>query len=137
MSFFVKPLIIFALLMLLFGFGVCNHIYAIFDSSADSPALSCISGDTVAGDDGVQTFSFSDMELGFKSVSETYSFCSSQRMRRAVEFLDVFKGFVHELCLRESLLVLNRSKSCYSNKKLYRAHAGCEYYVFALRRILI
>ncbi|EXZ08321.1 hypothetical protein M114_4048 [Bacteroides fragilis str. 3986 N(B)22] len=41
-------------------------------------------------------------------------------------------------CLvRENLLVLDQSKSYYSDKDPHYASISCHYYIFALRRILI
>lgn len=149
----VKFLVIFALLMLSFGIGgdvstdfmamcdnhhtdVCNNAGEALDSSSDAPVLSSIDGDEFRGS-GWKSFALSDVEMGFKPVSETYSFHHNHRMRRAVEFIDFFKGLVHGLCLRENLLVLDKSKSYHSDEDPYTAQSGCEYYVFALRRILI
>lgn len=148
----VKFLVIFALLMLSFSTGgdvtnhfmamcenhtdVCNNAGEALESSSDAPILSSVDGDKFQGN-GWQSFSLSDVEMGFKPVSETYSFHHNHRMRRTVEFVDFFKGLVYGLCLRENLLVLDKSKSYHSDEDPYTAQSGCEYYVFALRRILI
>ena len=81
--------------------------------------------------------SFSDVELGFKLCSESYSTSNSLRSRRVIELSDFFKGLLYGLCLRENLLVLDKSKNYHSDKESHIARPSCEYYVFALRRILI
>lgn len=112
----------------------------VLDSSSETTAeisiLSNTCGNKTYGKSGMQLFSFSDVELGFRSVSEIYSF-NSQRMRRAVELSGFFKGLLRGLCLREDLLVLDKCKSYRSDEDPYTAQSGCAYYVFALRRILI
>lgn len=89
-----------------------------------------------AFNDRMRLMSFSDMEMGFKLVTETYSFNGS-RMRRAVETSDFFKHLVHGLCLRENLLVLDKSMSCRLDKAPHSTQSSCDYYIFALRRIII
>ena len=81
--------------------------------------------------------SFSDVELGFKLCSESYSSSNSLRSRRVIELSDFFKDLLYGLCLRENLLVLDKSKNYHSDKESHIARPSCEYYAFALRRILI
>lgn len=85
----------------------------------------------------MHALSLSDVELGFKLCSENYSFQNNLRNRRVIEPSDLFKNLLYGLCLRDNLLVLDKSKNYRSDKKSYIAHTGCKYYVFALRRILI
>lgn len=149
----VKFLVIFALLMLSFSMGgdvtnnfmamcdhhhtdVCNSAGEALESSSEAPVLSSIDSDKFQCN-GWQSFSLSDVEMGFKPVSEAHSFHHNHRMRRIVEFVDYFKGLAYGLCLRENLLVLDKSKSYHSDEDPHTAQSGCEYYVFALRRILI
>lgn len=149
----VKFIVLFVLLMLSFSmrgeavnfvalcdkhsFELSNSTSESIESSSDASVLNSTTNSYAAYDKGGISFSFSDVELGFKSVTETYSFSNSQRMRRAVELSIFFKGLVRGLCLRENLLVLDKSKSYRSDKDLHTAQSSTEYYVFALRRILI
>lgn len=94
-------------------------------------------GSDITGFDKSQTLSVSDVELGFKPVSETYS-SNNLRLRRILEDSDLFKDTMRKWCLvRENLLVLDQSKSYYSDKDPHYASISCHYYIFALRRILI
>lgn len=148
----VKFIVMFVLLMLSFSMRAeavnftasCDkHCSDVSDSAAEAlgtssetSVLSKNHSDRSYDKNGIQLLSFSDVELGFKPVSETYSF-NSQRLRRAVELSGFFKGLLRGFCLREDLLVLDKCKSYHSDKDLYTAQSGCAYYVFALRRILI
>lgn len=102
-------------------------------SSSDGQTDSSINANSL-GVDKSQSLSISDVELGFKSLSETYS--SNYRLRRFVEtnVLDTIHKF---FLLRENLLVLDQSKSYYSDKDPHYSIICSDYYVFALRRILI
>lgn len=102
-------------------------------SSSDGQTDSSINANSL-GVDKSQSLSISDVELGFKSLSETYS--SNFRLRRFVEtnVLDTIHKF---FLLRENLLVLDQSKSYYSDKDPHYSIICSDYYVFALRRILI
>lgn len=102
-------------------------------SSSDGQADSSINANSL-GVDKSQSLSISDVELGVKSLSETYS--SNFRLRRFVEtnVLDTIHKF---FLLRENLLVLDQSKSYYSDKDPHYSIICSDYYVFALRRILI
>lgn len=102
-------------------------------SSSDGQTDSSINANSL-GVDKSQSLSISDVELGVKSLSETYS--SNFRLRRFVEtnVLDTIHKF---FLLRENLLVLDQSKSYYSDKDPHYSIICSDYYVFALRRILI
>lgn len=77
-----------------------------------------------------------DVELGFKSVTETSS--NNYRLRRIIESNDFFKDVMYKFfLLRENSLVLDQSKSYYSDKDPHYSIICSDYYVFALRRILI
>lgn len=85
-----------------------------------------------------QSLSVSDVELGFKPVSETYSYANSLRLRRIIESVDIHKDLMQKFyLLRENLLVSDKNKTYYSDKNPHYASVSCEYYIFALRRILI
>lgn len=84
-----------------------------------------------------QGLSISDTDLGIKSV-EAYSSINNYRLRRIIESNDSLKDILHKFCLlRKNLLVLGQSKSYYSNKGPHYSVTSSDYYVFALRRILI
>lgn len=156
MKYSVKFIVMFVLLMLSFSmrgeamnfqvlcdkhsadisYSTTEGLNSFAETTVETSNLSNAHSDGAYDKNGMQLWSFSDVELGFKSVSETYSF-NSQRMRRAVELSGFFKGLLRGLCLREDLLVLDKCKSYHSDEDLYTAQSGCAYYVFALRRILI
>ena len=70
------------------------------------------------------------------SVTETSS--NNYRLRRIIESNDFFKDVMYKFfLLRENSLVLDQSKSYYSDKDPHYSIICSEYYVFALRRILI
>lgn len=141
----VKFILTFLLLMLSFSMRgmVLNHA----ESSSCTCQITaytsdaCISSHCVDEDiyyhSKLQILSFSDVELGAKPLSESYSFSHNQRLRRMLEFSVSLRTMLHKLCLRENLLVLDKSKFFHSDKDPVDAQTSCEYYVFALRHILI
>ena len=75
-------------------------------------------------------------ELGLKLVTESNS--NNYRLRRIIEINDSLKDVMQKfLVLRENSLVLDQSKSFYSDKDPHYSITCSDYYVFALRRILI
>ena len=78
----------------------------------------------------------SDVELGNKPVSETFSF-NQQRLRRVLEDNIFLRNILLILSNHEGLLVQGRTKLFYSDKDPHYALAGCDYYIYTLRRILI
>ena len=88
-----------------------------------------------SGFDKLQSLSISDVEMAIKSVSEIYN---NYRLRRIIETNDLFKDILHKfLLLRENSLVLDQSKFYCSDKDPHYSTICSDYYVFALRRILI
>ncbi|WP_294557597.1 hypothetical protein [uncultured Bacteroides sp.] len=88
------------------------------------------------GYDNSQSLSISDVELGFKPVTESNT--NNYRLRRIIEINDSLKDVIHKFfLLRENSLVLDQSKSYYSDKDPHYSIICSDYYVFALRRILI
>ena len=77
-----------------------------------------------------------DVELGSKPVSETYS-SYQQRLRRAIEDNLFLRNILLMLSNHENLLVQGRSKLYYSDKAPHYALTGSDYYIYTLRRILI
>lgn len=77
-----------------------------------------------------------DMELGNKPVSEN-NFSHQQRLRRALEDNLFLRNILLILSNHENLLVQGRAKLYYSDKDPYYALTGSDYYIYALRRILI
>ena len=68
----------------------------------------------------------------FKTRSNNY------RLRRIIEANDSLKDVMHKFfLLRENSLVLDQSKSYYSDKDPHYSIICSDYYVFALRHILI
>lgn len=83
-----------------------------------------------------QSLSVSDVELGCKSTTESTS--NNYRLRRIIEINDSLKDVMHKFSLlRENSLVLDQSKSYYSDKDPHYSIICSDYYVFTLRRILI
>ena len=104
--------------------------------SSDIKSNSSLNSRAVGFDKSSQSLTISDVELGFKSVSETSS--NNYRLRRIIEVNDSLKDVMHKFSLlRENSLVLDQSKSYYSDKDPHYSIISSDYYVFALRRILI
>lgn len=79
----------------------------------------------------------SDVELNVRFVETSFS-SSNYRLRRIIEINDSMKDVMRKfLLLRENSLVLDQSKSYFSDKNLHYSTPSSDYYVFALRRILI
>lgn len=104
------------------------------ESSSDNNRHSSISGHTVGYDDS-QSLSISDVELGFKPITESNA--NNYRLRRIIEINDSLNVIHKFFLLRENSLVLDQSKSYYSDKDPHYSIICSDYYVFALRRILI
>lgn len=142
----MKFILAFLLLMLSYSisanamdFSTCISISdcscQISESSSEKNHQSSVDGHTV-GFEKSQSLSISDVELGFKPVSETYN--SNYRLRRIVEENNSLNDVMHKFfLLRENSLVQDRSKSYYSDKDPHYSIICSGYYVFALRHILI
>ena len=143
----LSPKFILAFLLLMLSFSVSgntmNFSPRIFSDSScqlselssDSNQRSSVDGQSVSYD-SVRSLSVSDVELGLKLVSESNS--NNYRLRRIIEINDSLKDVMHKfLVLRENSLVLDQSKSYYSDKDPHYSIICSDYYVFALRRILI
>ena len=103
--------------------------------SSDSNQRSSVDGQSVSYD-SVRSLSVSDVELGLKLVTESNS--NNYRLRRIIEINDSLKDVMQKfLVLRENSLVLDQSKSFYSDKDPHYSITCSDYYVFAVRRILI
>ena len=133
----LSPKFILAFLLLMLSFSVSgnamNFSTCIF---SDSPCqLSELSSDSNQRS-SVDGQSVSDVELGLKLVTESNS--NNYRLRRIIEINDSLKDVMQKfLVLRENSLVLDQSKSFYSDKDPHYSITCSDYYVFALRRILI
>lgn len=77
-----------------------------------------------------------DMELGSKPISENSS-SNQQRLRRVLEDNLFLRNILLILSNHEDLLVQGRAKLYYSDKAMCYALSGSDYYIYALRRILI
>ena len=143
----LSPKFILAFLLLMLSFSVSgntmNFSPRIFSDSScqlselssDSRQRSSVDGQSVSYD-SVRSLSVSDVELGLKLVSESNS--NNYRLRRIIEVNDSLKDVMHKFfLLRENSLVLDQSKSYYSDKDPHYSIICSDYYVFALRRILI
>ena len=141
----LKFILAFLLLMLSFSVSgnTVNFSPRIFSDStcqlselsSDSNQRSSVDGQSVSYD-SVRSLSVSDVELGLKLVTESNS--NNYRLRRIIEANDSLKDVMHKFfLLRENSLVLDQSKSYYSDKDPHYSIICSDYYVFALRRILI
>ena len=141
----LKFILAFLLLMLSFSVSgnTVNFSPRIFSDStcqlselsSDSNQRSSVDGQSVSYD-SVRSLSVSDVELGLKLVTESNS--NNYRLRRIIEINDSLKDVMHKfLVLRENSLVLDQSKSFYSDKDPHYSITCSDYYVFALRHILI
>ena len=124
------------LLMLSYSIGGNAMDFASCVSKCESSCQLSLNSRAVGFDKSSQSLTISDVELGFKSVSETSS--NNYRLRRIIEVNDSLKDVMHKFSLlRENSLVLDQSKSYYSDKDPHYSIISSDYYVFALRRILI
>ena len=115
--------------------SACASSCQFSESTSGTNQRSSVNSHSV-GYDNSQSLSISDVELGFKSVTETSS--NNYRLRRIIESNDFFKDVMYKFfLLRENSLVLDQSKSYYSDKDPHYSIICSDYYVFALRRILI
>ena len=128
-----SPKFILAFLLLMLSFSISGN--AGNPSSCISECASSVNSHSV-GYDNSQALSISDVELGFKPVTESNA--NNYRLRRIIEINDSLKDTIHKFfLLRENSLVLDQSKSYYSDKDPHYSIICSDYYVFALRRILI
>lgn len=147
MRFSVKFILAFVLLML--SYSMSNAAMSLStcisatkcsssqlsEASSNIDTSSSFSTSTSLGFDKSQSLSISDAEMAIKSVSEIYN---NYRLRRIIEANDLFKDVLHKFfLLRENILVLDQSKSYYSDKDPHYSTICSDYYVFALRRIFI
>ena len=142
---FSKFIVTFFLLMLSFSISgnaghsscisVCSSSCQFSESTSESNQRSSVDSHSVSYDNS-QSLSISDVELEAKPLTE--SFVNNYRLRRIIEINDALKDVIHKFfLLRENSLVLVQSKSYYSDKDPHYSIICSDYYVFALRRILI
>lgn len=141
-----KFIVSFVLLMLFFSMsGNAMNFFTCVSDCASSCQFSESSSaiyhhsslnDHSLGYDSSSSLSVSDIELGFKSVRE--STLNHYHFRRILEINNSLKDLIHKFfLLRENSLVLDQSKFYYSDKDPHYSIICSDYYVFALRRILI
>ena len=129
-----KFILAFVLLMLSFSMGGNAMNFSAYASNCEASCQLSESSSDVNRNS--QSLTISDVELGFKLVTESNS--NNYRLRRIIEINDSLKDVMHKfLVLRENSLVLDQSKSYYSDKDPHYSIISSDYYVFALRRILI
>ncbi len=142
---FSKFIVTFFLLMLSFSISgnagnsscisVCSSSCQFSESTSESNQRSSVDSHSVSYDNS-QSLSISDVELEAKPLTE--SIVNNYRLRRIIEINDALKDVIHKFfLLRENSLVLDQSKSYYSDKDPHYSIICSDYYVFALRRILI
>lgn len=143
-----SPKFILAFLLLMLSFSIsgnagnssscisaCASSCQFSESTSGTNQRSSVNSHSV-GYDNSQSLSISDVELGFKPVTESNA--NNYRLRRIIEINDSLKDVIHKFfLLRENSLVLDQSKSYYSDKDPHYSIICSDYYVFALRRILI
>ena len=137
-----KFILAFVLLMLSFSMGGNAMNFSAYasnyeascqlsESSSDVNRNSSVDNQSVSYDNS-QSLTISDVELGTESNSNNF------RLRIIIEINDSLKDVMHKfLVLRENSLVLDQSKSFYSDKDPHYSITCSDYYVFALRHILI
>lgn len=145
MKYSLKFIVAFILLMLSFsmsgsavnfGISIPSSEYACQLSESSANVNSTFADRTSCADKS-QDLSMSDANFCIKSV-EAYSSINNYRLRRIIETNDSLKDVLYKFCLlRKNLLVLDQSKSYDSNKGPRYSITPSDYYVFALRRILI
>ena len=142
---FPKFIVTFFLLMLSFSISgnagnsscisVCSSSCQFSESTSESNQQSSVDSHSVSYDNS-QSLSISDVELEAKPLTE--SIVNNYRLRRIIEINDALKDVIHKFfLLRENSLVLDQSKFYYSDKDPHYSIICSDYYVFALRRILI
>lgn len=100
------------------------------DSSADGvDTISRLLGDSLL-------MCSADMVLADQALSERHPF-NFQRLRRAMETTVFLKGILLCLSRHQNLLARDRSKLYYSDKDPHYTSFSSEYYIYALRRIVI
>lgn len=146
MKYSLKFILAFLLLMLSFSMSgnAMNFSTCILNgsscqlselSSGSSNQRSSVKSQSVSYDN-VRSLSISDVELGLKLVTESNS--TNYRLRRIIEINDSLRDIMQKFfLLRENSLVLGLSKTFYSDKDPHYSIICSDYYVFALRRILI
>ena len=106
----------------------CESSCQLSESSSDIKSNSSLNSRAVGFDKSSQSLTISDVELGFKSVSETSS--NNYRLRRIIEVNDSLKDVMHKFSLlRENSLVLDQSKSYYSDKDPHYSIISSDYSV--------
>ena len=85
---------------------------------------------------GSRVFSLSDVERT-RNSNTTSSEYNQFRIRRIHEITTEIKDIVLQLSLLESSFALDLSKTFHSDRYPKYAKMTCDYYIFALRRILI
>ena len=143
----LKFILVFVLLTLSFSVSgnamnfsisvsACEASCQLSESSSDIKPHSSVNCRQSVDYDNSQSLTISDVELGFKLVTESNS--NNYRLRRIIEVNDSLKDVMRKFfLLRENSLVLDQSKSFYSDKDPHYSIICSDYYVFALRRILI
>ena len=103
----VKYLLMFILLL---SFSMRGNALSIDDSSvatcqvsesAKNAVSASLDSDDVAFYNRLHALSISDVELGFKPISESHTSSHNQRMRRSMEIFDSLKDIMHKLSKRE------------------------------------
>lgn len=144
-----SPKFILAFLLLMLSFSISGNAGNSSSCISACASSSCQFSESTSGTnqrasvnshsvgyDNSQSLSISDVELGFKPVTESNT--NNYRLRRIIEINDSLKDVIHKFfLLRENSLVLDQSKSYYSDKDPHYSIICSDYYVFALRRILI
>ena len=137
---------IFAFVLLTLTFSVGSNALNITEYSCDEQGSSQLSSfdceqtqildRQASGLSKSQDLTNYDVELGFKPVTETNS-TNNLRLRRMIEASEMLSVMRKFSLLRENLLVLDQSKTFNSDKDPHYVTISCDYYIFALRRILI
>lgn len=121
--------------------GAVDKDVAACEVSASSSSLNNVSSDNVVNktkslSTDTKFMWFTDVELGNKSLSETYSF-NFHRFRRAFETASLLKSIFLILSQHQNMMVHDQSKLYYSDKDPHYTSFSSEYYIYTLRRIVI
>ena len=84
----------------------------------------------------ISSFSSCTTEVGLSEKLVSQSAFDNLRIRRHIELSNLLKGIIRSLSFREDGLVQDQSKIYYSSIN-HKVLPACQYYIFALRRILI
>lgn len=138
----LKFIMAFLFLMLTSGIKTDALSTSVMSQISFAVIHSELSEDSSPNEDGYNVSSswyrVSAIESSSTSFMDVMNMEHHFHLRRITELSTSFKNAMYKLCLiREDIFTLDKSKFYYSNKTPHYVQTCSEYYIFALRRILI